>query len=84
MGDLPPYKVLNSFPFAQSGADFAGPFKVRLTKPCGRGSLKAYVALFGYMATRAAHLELVEDYSAESFNAEATVGIFTVTKALIL
>ena len=67
MGDLPPARVRPSPPFQRSGVDYAGPISVRLTKSRGKGTLKGYVCVFVCMATRAAHLELVEDYTSEAF-----------------
>ena len=61
---LPDFRVREAPPFSRVGVDFAGPFYVK-----GRlGQMdKAYVALFSCCVTRAVHLELVEDLSAEAF-----------------
>ena len=67
MGDLPEARVTPSFPFNRSGVDYAGPFKVRLSKTRGKATMKRYIAVFICLATRAVHLEMVEDYSSEAF-----------------
>ena len=67
MGDLPRIRISPAPPFAHSGVDNAGPFAIRLTKSRGKGTLKGYVCLFVCLVTRGIHLELVEDYTAESF-----------------
>ena len=62
-----------------------------MAKSRGREIFKANVALFVRKATQAVYLKLVEDYSAEFFNAafhrftftKATVAACSVTKALI-
>lgn len=51
-------------PFSKVGVDFAGPVHVKA--PTG-GMKKVYIALFSCCVTRALHLELVEDLSAETF-----------------
>ena len=65
MGDLSAQRVYMAPPFA--GTNYAGPFEVRLTKTRGRGTVKCFITLFICMATRAVHLELVKDYTTESF-----------------
>ena len=60
-------RVRPSPPFECSGVDYAGPINVRLTKTGGKGTMKGYIAIFICMATRAVHIELVEDYSSEAF-----------------
>ena len=67
MGELPSARVRPSPPFQSSGVDYAGPISVRLTKSRGKGTLKDYICVFVCMATRAVHLELVEDYTSEAF-----------------
>ena len=67
MGDLPKVRVTPSSPFNRSGVDYAGPLKVRLSKTRGKGTTKGYIAVFICLATRAVHLEIVEDYSSEAF-----------------
>ena len=67
MGSLPKERVTPAFAFEHAGVDFAGPFKLRLTKSRGKGTLKAYVSVFICLSTKAVHLEAVEDYSTEAF-----------------
>ncbi|XP_043485904.1 uncharacterized protein LOC122513563 [Polistes fuscatus] len=67
MGELPVDRVVGSRAFANSGLDYAGPVKVRMSKGRGNRSGKGYIALFVCFATRAIHLELVSDLSSESF-----------------
>lgn len=67
MGDLPAARSTRSRPFLHSGLDYAGPFQVRTSKGRGQKSHKAYLALFVCLSTRAIHLELVSDYTSETF-----------------
>lgn len=61
---LPEFRVKEAPPFSKVGVDFAGPLHVKA--PTG-GMKKVYIALFSCCVTRALHLELVEDLSAETF-----------------
>ena len=70
MGELTKARVRPSSPFEYSGVDYASPINIRLTKTRGKGTMKGYIAIFICMATRAAHIELVEDYTREAFTAE--------------
>ncbi|XP_039303908.1 uncharacterized protein LOC113004960 [Solenopsis invicta] len=54
-------------PFLSSGVDYCGPFQVRDRIRRNAKSYKAYVAIFVCMSTKAVHIELVEDLTAESF-----------------
>ena len=67
MGELPKTRVRQSSSFERSGVDYAGPIHLRLTKTRGKGTMKGYIAIFICMATRAVHIEVVEDYSSEAF-----------------
>ena len=67
MGDLSPARVRPSSPFERSGVDYAGPISLRLTKTRGKGTMKGYIAIFICLATRAVHIEAVEDYSSDAF-----------------
>ena len=67
MGELPKARVLPSFPFQRAGVDYAGLFNVRLSKTRGKDTTKDYIAIFVCMSTRALHLEIVEDYTSETF-----------------
>ena len=59
--------MLPSPPFERAGVDYAGPINVRLSKTRGKGTLKGYIAILICMATRAIHIEVVEDYTSEAF-----------------
>ncbi|XP_062537830.1 uncharacterized protein LOC134206152 [Armigeres subalbatus] len=65
MGELPAARVTVSRPFSNTGVDYFGPVYVRLTPR--RAAVKAYVAIFICMCTKAVHLELVTDLSTERF-----------------
>jgi len=61
---LPEFRVKEVLAFSKVGVDFAGPLYV---KAATGGMQKVYIALFSCCITRAIHLELVEDLSAEAF-----------------
>ena len=67
MGELPQARVRPSSPFERSGVDYAGPIHMRLTKTRDKGTMKGYIAIFICTATRAVHIEVVEDYTREAF-----------------
>ncbi|XP_033221110.1 uncharacterized protein LOC117175512 [Belonocnema kinseyi] len=67
MGSLPDFRTVNCRPFTHSGVDYAGPFQIRFAPGRGQRSYKGYVALFVCCVTRAIHLELVSDYTSQSF-----------------
>lgn len=67
MGNLPRSRVVPSRPFSNCGVDFAGPFEIKLSKIRNQRVVKGYVCAFVCFATKAAHLEVVEDLSTESF-----------------
>jgi len=67
MGDLPPPRVNPSPPFSHCGVDYAGPFKIIPYVGRGQKGRKYYVALFICLATRAVHLEYVDDYATSGF-----------------
>ncbi|XP_055527359.1 uncharacterized protein LOC129719980 [Wyeomyia smithii] len=65
MGELPSSRVTVARPFARTGIDYFGPVYVR---PAPRKhAVKAYVALFICLCTKAVHLELVTDLSTDRF-----------------
>ena len=66
MGELPKTRARPSLPFERSGVNYAGPINVRLTKTRGKGTMKGYISIFICVATRAVHIEVVEDYSSEA------------------
>lgn len=59
--------VQSAKPFVHTGTDYAGPFKVTMTRGRGVRSTKAYVCLFVCLTTRAVHIELAGDLSTASF-----------------
>jgi hypothetical protein len=67
MGNLPSVRVNISKPFSSSGVDFAGPCFLKSSKLRNAVSMKAYIAIFVCMATKAIHLELVSDLSTNAF-----------------
>ena len=67
MGTLPRARVIPCRPFIRAGVDYAGPIQVRSGRGRGQKSVKGYIALFICLATKAVHLELVSDGSAETF-----------------
>ena len=67
MGELPKAHVRLSSPFERSDIDYTGPINVRFTKTRGKGTMKGYIAIFICVATRAVHIEVVEDYTSEAF-----------------
>ncbi|CAA9997912.1 unnamed protein product [Nesidiocoris tenuis] len=67
MGNLPSPRVRPSRAFLCSGVDFCGPFLTRLQRRRGVASSKCYISVFVCFATKAVHLEVVEDLTAEAF-----------------
>ena len=67
MASLPAARVIPSFPFTQTGIDYAGPFQVLRSKGRGSKSVKSYIALFVCLSTKAIYLELVGDLTTSSF-----------------
>ncbi|KAK9879018.1 hypothetical protein WA026_003831 [Henosepilachna vigintioctopunctata] len=67
MGDLPKFRVSGLKPFVNTGVDLAGPISITMNRTRGAKILKAYLALFVCCATKAVHLELLSDLSAECF-----------------
>ncbi|XP_065052545.1 uncharacterized protein LOC135681850 [Rhopilema esculentum] len=61
---LPDFRVVMDEPFAVTGVDFAGPIEYKQNK---NKVGKAYVALFTCTSTRAVHLKLCKDMTAEEF-----------------
>lgn len=66
MGDLPDYRITPSPVFSNTGVDYAGPVYLKET---GRKktTYKAYIAVFICLATKAIHIELVSNLTAENF-----------------
>ncbi|GFU32891.1 integrase catalytic domain-containing protein [Trichonephila clavipes] len=67
MSDLPSSRI--SPAFMRCGVDYAGPFQIKTIKGRGSKFFKAYIALFVCFTTRAIHLDLVIDFSADAFTA---------------
>ncbi|XP_062557644.1 uncharacterized protein LOC134222513 [Armigeres subalbatus] len=65
MGDLPAARVTISRPFSETGVDYFGPIYLRPVPR--RATVKAYVAVFVCLCTKAVHLELVSDLSTDRF-----------------
>ena len=63
MGNLPACRLEAGVVFQNTGVDFFGPMFVKEK----RSTLKVYGCLFVCMATRACHLELVDDLSTDHF-----------------
>ncbi|XP_045458533.1 uncharacterized protein LOC123668885 [Melitaea cinxia] len=67
MGQLPTARSTPCRPFKRSGVDYAGPIHLRTSKGRGHHSYKGYICLFVCMSTRAIHLEVVSDLTAQAF-----------------
>ncbi|XP_055527820.1 uncharacterized protein LOC129720382 [Wyeomyia smithii] len=66
MSNLPDYRITPSPVFSNTGVDYAGPVYL---KEAGKKKTvyKAYIALFICMATKAVHIEVVSNLTAENF-----------------
>ena len=62
---LPEFRVQESRPFQTTGVDFAGPLFVKTSD--WSHPAKAWIILYTYYSTRAVHLNLVSDMTAETF-----------------
>lgn len=68
MATLPEYRTTPARAFKNVGIDYAGPFILRPNLLRGKHTtLKAYIAVFVCMVTRAIHLELVSDATTNAF-----------------
>lgn len=68
MGDLPSFRVNKQLkPFLSVGIDYGGPLFVKCAKHRSRVILKSYVCVFVCNATKAVHIELVSDLTADAF-----------------
>ena len=66
---LPPFRACQSFPFANTGVDYAGPFLVKQVydndEKCEM--FNVHVVLYTCAATRAVHLDLVPNTGSSAF-----------------
>lgn len=67
MGDLPTDRVRASRAFLNVGIDYAGPIIMASKRGRGAKLLKAYISIFVCFSTKALHLELVGDCTADAF-----------------
>jgi hypothetical protein len=68
MGNLPADKVNPSAPFSHVGVDVFGPWSVSVRKTRGgSANAKRWAVLFTCMATRAIHIEVIEEMTSDSF-----------------
>lgn len=67
MSDLPQARVQESRPFINAGVDYAGPLSIREARRRGSKTIKAYIALFICLASKAIHLEVVSDLTTDAF-----------------
>jgi hypothetical protein len=63
MADLPPERTEMAPPFMNTGLDCFGPFLVKQ----GRSEVKPYGLIFTCLASRAVHLEVLEDMTTDAF-----------------
>ena len=61
---LPSFRVTESWPFQTTGVDYAGPLYIRTSVP---SQTKVWMILYTCYVTRAVHLDLVQDMTAETF-----------------
>lgn len=67
MGNLPKYRAEQVRPFIKTGIDYGGPFMIKEGVRKSARLIKKYIALFVCMATKAVHIEVVNDLTTESF-----------------
>ena len=67
MGQLPAARVTPTPPFTITGIDYAGPFILKRGHTRKPVLVKAYLALFVCLATKAVHIEIVSDLTTEAF-----------------
>lgn len=67
MSGLPGARVTVSRPFTHTGVDYAGPISLKENKRRNAKLHKAYICVFVCFATKAVHLEIVNDLTAEAF-----------------
>ncbi|CAI6357195.1 unnamed protein product [Macrosiphum euphorbiae] len=67
MGILPEARVHSVRAFSSVGTDYGGPYLIKECKRRNTKTTKVYIALFVCMATKAIHLEIVSDLTADAF-----------------
>lgn len=67
MGDLPSHRVNKIKPFSNVAIDYGGPFDISLGRGRGNKTFKAYICVFVCTSTKAIHIELASELSAEAF-----------------
>lgn len=67
MASLPASRVRATHPFQSAGIDYCGPFNIRVGTKRTRTTMKTWVAIFVCMSTKAVHIELAENLSADAF-----------------
>nr|XP_014095547.2 uncharacterized protein LOC106621290 [Bactrocera oleae] len=67
MASLPGQRIRAARPFTSSGVDYCGPFTLRIGTKRSRTHIKTYLAIFVCMVTKAVHIEVVDDLSAQAF-----------------
>ena len=67
MGDLPQKRITFNRPFFHVGVDYCGPFFTKEYRHRNRTKIKTYVSIFVCFATKAVHLELANNFTAEAF-----------------
>ena len=67
MGQLPSQRVTQHHPFEIIGVDYTRPLTIKKGHTRKPMLIKAYLAIFVYFATKAVHLEVIEDLSTEDF-----------------
>lgn len=69
MADLPAVRLQPTPAFENTGVDYAGPFKIKVSRNV---TAKAYIAVFVCMVYKTVHLEVVSDSTSEAFIAALT------------
>lgn len=72
MADLPAARINPSPPFEKTGLDYAGPFQVKIHTLRRAQTVKAYLCIFVCFATKAVHIEVASDLTADTFTAALT------------
>ena len=67
MGQVPSQRMTQHHPFEIVGVDYAGPLTIKKGHTRKSVLIKAYLAIFVCFATKAVHLEVIEDLSTEDF-----------------